>query len=96
MFYAFNNRYGIGTRHASDNDRIGTVEFFGTKAARDEYVSSEPKAEAISSHEAQKYLVNELMAYLCTSDPLDRDEIIAGGMADLVARVKEIRERYAY
>lgn len=96
MFYAFNNRYGIGTRYASDNSRIGEVKFFGTKAARDEYVASEPKAEAISSHEAQKYLVDELMSYMGTTDPWDREELIAGGMRELVAKVADVRDRYAY
>ena len=96
MFYAFNNRFGIGTRYASDSSRIGRVEFFGTKAARDEYVDSEPKAEVIDSHEAQRYLIDELMSYMGTTDPWDREELVAGGMRELVSKVAEVRERYSY
>ena len=59
-YYAFDNRYGIGTVD-SDGDRIGTLHAFSSKAARDAWVDDEVwdgdyRREPISGKEAHAVL----------------------------------------
>lgn len=67
MFYAYHNRYGIGVR-AEEGYRIGYVVCFSNRRARDEYVSSDSKAEAISSKEARAEMCDYLMANAYMTD----------------------------
>ena len=50
--YAFYNRYGVGTRHASDGQRIGRLHIFDTRSERDEWVDGERYEDGNAHREA--------------------------------------------
>ena len=61
-FYAFDNRYGVGTRSDYDLRRIGRLHIFESRRDRDSWVDAEVwdgnyRREAITSREALPYLV---------------------------------------
>ena len=96
MFYAFDNRYGINTRSADDYDRIGEVVAFTTKKDRDAYVNDNEKAERISSKEARRYLLKEVIMYMSPMTEAEREDITNAPIAELVRRVESINDTYGY
>ena len=80
-FYGFNNLYGIGTRD-NDNERIGYVVVFCSRAARDQWVRGEVLRngnychEAITAAEARREMIRAAFDYMVNAD-------IIGERADL-------------
>lgn len=61
-YYAFHNRYGVGTRDADDLRRIGYLYIFESRADRDAWVDDDVwdgnyHRESLTSREAMPYLV---------------------------------------
>ena len=88
MFYAFRHKYGIGMRSAEDGSKIGTVLFYRRKSERDSFVKYDINAEIISSREARKYLIDELLSYV---QPETVGEIRAASMQEIVKMVRDMR-----
>ena len=83
-YYAYHNSYGNSTRD-SRNRRIGFVAVFDSKAERDAWVAEEDyyggnaHREAIGSHEARSYMLDELYAELVFDPVFDAptmDEVV--------------------
>lgn len=85
-YYAFYNRYGVNTRHAADNSRVGRLHIFDTRSERDAWVDGERyeggnvHREAITCKEARTLMLK--FAYgLGLFDPVfddpTTDELVA-------------------
>lgn len=96
MFYAFDNKYGINTRSADSNDRIGKVRAFMSKNDRDDYVYGNSNAEPIDSKEARRYLIAEIKSYMEPMTDAEREDIAHAPMAELVSRVESINDTYGF
>lgn len=96
MFYAFDNKYGIDTRSADSNDRIGKVRAFISKNDRDDYVYGNANAEPIDSKKARRYLIAEIKSYMEPMTDAEREAIAYAPMAELVSRVESINDTYGF
>ena len=69
QFYAFDNIWGVGFR-GNDGERLGTVVAFWSRAARNEWVNTEPlrngvyHREIISAKEARCEMVRVAYDYM--------------------------------
>lgn len=79
MFYAFYHRYGTGITD-EHGKHIGHVEWFRTRADRDEYVSDNRKTEPIDQKLARQCLIDELRALtfdeVCDTRYMTMNEIV--------------------
>ena len=96
-YYAYENRYGVGTRSAYDLSRIGCLHIFESRADRDAWVDADVwdghyKREPLTAREAMPYLA-ETAAHVTFKAP---GECRARGVDWMCAAISDYRKTFSW